>query len=490
MKKINIIAICLILASLVSCDLDRFPSNAIDKDQAFKTVKDATSFNNGMYVYLRDRAYGYFNYYSDYQSDLLNAMLDFGNRGGSNYSWTFLSDDYAFRDVWANYYSAITNVNNYLDNEAKIVGTTTDETTKLKSFKGEAHFFRAYYYHQLIKLYAKDYEPGSAATDLGVPLVLVFDVNAKPARATVEQVYTQILADLAIAKENISAQGTVGSTRVTKDCVSALEARVYLCMHKYTEAAAAVDAIIGRYPLAATAAAFKDMWQKDVTTESILQLIASKPSELIANTYSVYLNYSASTTSYAPDFIPEQWVVDLYAAADYRKAAYLEVKPIKVGGVNYNLYAMNKYPGNPELFTAAVTNYQHKPKILRIGEMHIIKAEALASKGDDAGALTALNVLRAGRGLSALTGLTGSALLNEIRNERTRELLCEGTRLDDLKRWKLPMVRKAPQNAQAIIGDQAANNLNVPAGDSKFVWAIPINDMTTNPNLMQNPGWN
>jgi hypothetical protein len=30
---------------------------------------------------------------------------------------------------------------------------------------------------------------------------------------------------------------------------------------------------------------------------------------------------------------------------------------------------------------------------------------------------------------------------------------------------------------------------SVPAGDDKFVWGIPANDKTTNPNIVQNNGW-
>jgi starch-binding outer membrane protein, SusD/RagB family len=37
---------------------------------------------------------------------------------------------------------------------------------------------------------------------------------------------------------------------------------------------------------------------------------------------------------------------------------------------------INKYPGNPALFTAASTNYQHKPKVFRVAEMYLIAAEA------------------------------------------------------------------------------------------------------------------
>ncbi len=124
--------------------------------------------------------------------------------------------------------------------------------------------------------------------------------------------------------------------------------------------------------------------------------------------------------------------------------------------------------------------------------MYLISAEAAAQvPGSEGAALATLNQLRTARGLTALTGLTGTALTNAIREERTRELMFEGFRLDDLKRWKLPFTRKTPQDMNIIITGDDYNLKNVAAGDNKFVWGIPTNDITTNPNLAkeQNPGW-
>jgi hypothetical protein len=157
-----------------------------------------------------------------------------------------------------------------------------------------------------------------------------------------------------------------------------------------------------------------------------------------------------------------------------------------------DIYCINKFPGNPTLFTAATTNYMQKPKVFRVAEMYLISAEAAAqSTATEAAGLATLNQLRTARGLAALTGVTGTALMNAIKDEWVREMLCEGTRLDDLKRWKMGVVRKTPQNTDLITPGADFEQKNVPAGDNKFVWGIPANDMTTNPSLVgqQNPGW-
>lgn len=480
----------------VSCDLERFPYDAIEQSQSFQTIKDATTMNNGLYATLRGRVYGLYMFSTDVQADLLNATLDFGNRNGFPHRWNgFLADDYTIRDTWRYYYDAISNINNILENSGKIAVSTQPDQALMDRYLGEAYFLRAYYYHQLVQRFAKDYEPSTAANELGVPLVLKFDIKLKPSRSSVEEVYQQMLSDLTQAETLLATvTGSQNSTKITRDCVTALKARVYLCMHNWTGAITAANSLIssGIYPLVTSAATFKNMWSTDAGNESILQLFASQPSEL-SNANNIYLGYNTQTQRYTPDFVPQQWVVNLYEATDIRRAAYLEQKPLTVQGINYsNIYLINKYPGNPALMVTSVPNYQHKPKIFRIAEMYLISAEAAAqSASTEAAALTTLNQLRTARGASSLTGLTGNALMDAIKNERVRELLCEGTRLDDLKRWHMGFARKAPQNTAFLNTGADYDQKIVTAGDDKFVWGIPKNDITTNPNIanQQNPGW-
>ncbi len=103
--------------------------------------------------------------------------------------------------------------------------------------------------------------------------------------------------------------------------------------------------------------------------------------------------------------------------------------------------------------------------------------------------LTTLNLLRTARGLTALSGVAGTALMGAIKDEWVREMLCEGTRLDDLKRWKMGVTRKTPQNLSLITPGADFEQKSIPVGDDKFVWGIPANDITTNPNIVQNKGW-
>jgi hypothetical protein len=492
--KIGLLALVVLVTTFSSCKkLDLFPYNSIEQSQSFKTVKDAKTWNAGLYAAFRGRQYGAYTFSTDVQADQLNASLDFGNRNGNPHRWgpSFLADDYTIRDVWAAYYTAITNINVGITGFEEVKPTTPAEIAELDRYKGDAYFARAFYYHQLTLRWAKAYSPASAATDLAVPLITVYDVNAQPTRATVKQVYDQILSDITQAKKYLgSFAGVVGAKTFNNDVVLALEARVKLHMQDWAGAYTAANTLItgGKYKLTTTAADFKNYWHNDGNQESIYQCFVSKPNEL-ANTNSIYLGFIPATGKFTPDFIPSQWVVDAYGATDIRKATYFEQKSLTISGLTYNnIFLVNKYPGNTALFTGAATNYQHAPKVFRIAEMYLIAAEAAAKSASAANALTALNALRVARGLTA-SSASGTALMTDIMDERFRELAFEGFRLDDLKRLNLGFTRTAAQNVNAINVGANYNTLSVPSSDPKFIWGLPSNDVTINKNLVQNTGW-
>jgi hypothetical protein len=485
--------------TVVSCDIERFPYNQIEQTQAFQTMKDAQTINNGMYSQTLSRVYGIFMHSTDVQADLFNASLDFGNRQGFPHRWEgFLSTDYTIRDVWRGYYSALVNVNNIIQNMGKVTTATDAEKATLNGYLGEAYLMRAFYYHQLVIRWGKPYNSATAATDLGVPLILTFDPTLKPSRATVQKVYEQIIADIAEAKRLMpDVAATPNKKKLNKDAAFALEARVYLHMKDYPKVITAATALINttRYPLVETLAGMQGMWVNDVSSEFIFQLHAAAPAELPASAIwnpvnNIYLGLRPSDGKFTPDFIPQQWIVDLYDVADIRRSVYLQPKNVIVQGADYpGLFLFTKYSGNPALFTAATTNYQHKPVVFRIAEtyLNLIEAQYFV---DPAAALISLNSFRSKRGLGPVA-LTGAALLAEIKNERVRELLGEGMRLNDLMRWGDRITRRAPQLLGPINvapGDQY-HQLDKAANDYQTIWGIPANDMTTNPNIVQNQDW-
>lgn len=489
---ISLISLVFILTA-VSCEMDRYPFDRIEQSQAFKTVDDAKALRNGIYASMRGRLHGVNMYTPDIQADIFNATLDYGNRNGSPHDWVnFLADDYSILSIWSAYYLVLADVNNFLEEIDDIIAENDKEKASIKKFKGEVYFTRAFYYHNLVKRFAKDYEPSTANTDLGVPLVLSFDISLKPKRASVAEVYQQITDDLNKAKTLLaSTAGSQSAKRITIDAATALEARVKMDMHDWSGAIAAASSLIssGKYPLISDFTEYKKMWLNDVSTEVIFQYPLKAPKEL-GNSMGLYLGFRPDDKKYSPDWVPQQWVVDMYEDTDIRKKVYLQQKLVHIQGTDYkDIWCVNKFPGNPALKTGASTNYRNMPKVFRVAEMYLIVAEAGAQSEAESQALNALNELRTKRGIAALTGLTGAALMDAVKAERTRELLCEGNRLDDLKRWKMGFTRTAPQNVNLIVPGDNFSAKRVAAGADKFVWGIPTNDITTNPNIQQNPGW-
>jgi starch-binding outer membrane protein, SusD/RagB family len=496
-KFIKIYSSLIILVfTAISCDdLERFPTNGIDTLNSFKTIEDADAWKNGMYATFRGNVYGAYMFTTDVQSDLLNATTTYGNRNGAVHRWTdFLANTGILNTLWSSHYSAIKNINVMIAGLPTIPVADAAESTKIREYIGGAHLARAYYYHNLVTRFGKMYDPATANTDLGVPILTEFNVNAQESRKTVKEVYDLIIDDLTIARTNLSTvTGAAGSKTFNIDVVNALEARVKFYMQDFVGAKTIADRLInsGRYPLNTTANDIKNMWHSDNhQKEVILSMFYSAPQEL-GNTNNIYLGFVPNRTFWNPDFIPSQWVVDLYDNNDFRKNVYFNQLTVQDNnGNDYpNIWLVNKYPGNPDLFTTANTNYQHSAIVFRIAEMYMISAEsALSIPGGDA--LTPLNALRRARNLANFSG-TGPVLTQAVREERLRELAFEGLRLDDLRRWKLGFTRRDPQNAGTVLPGSEFTTLSVSANADKFTWGIPTNEITINANMQdqQNSGW-
>lgn len=142
--------------------------------------------------------------------------------------------------------------------------------------------------------------------------------------------------------------------------------------------------------------------------------------------------------------------------------------------------------------------------LLRYSDVLLMLAEAeFMVNGPTPTALNAINqVRRRGYGLdpntpSAVADFT-SITLNDIQNERVRELAFEALRANDLRRWGIYL-----QRAQEVLnfnntsgfptGNRTVANqgfINTIAGGNKFLfWGIPSSEILVNKAITQNPGW-
>lgn len=108
-----------------------------------------------------------------------------------------------------------------------------------------------------------------------------------------------------------------------------------------------------------------------------------------------------------------------------------------------------------------------------MSEQYLIRAEAYCRKNDFGKAADDLTILRKARYKNYGSAvLDQDTWLDEISDERVRELFMEGFRLNDLKRWGRGFERE-PQTQTIDNG----NNLKIDADDPLFVWPIPQHEI-------------
>ena len=108
---------------------------------------------------------------------------------------------------------------------------------------------------------------------------------------------------------------------------------------------------------------------------------------------------------------------------------------------------------------------------------------------------------------NAFATANGLSMREEIRRERAVELILEGFRIDDLKRWATaPVEMPQEQLGVKISGTWFESNwtgqskaLNAEGciimfgdrtwNDKLYLYPLPSDQRQLNPNLGQNPGW-
>jgi hypothetical protein len=527
-KTINYILAAFSAVVLVSsCNLDLFPYGSVAYDEEgalFHNAQELGYLENGLYSSYRSGFYGEYSITEEVMTDGFNASADFGNNyGGVHRVDSDLNPgDYYIRDFWSNRYSAIKNYNvlikgvETLPKEYKALGA------QAQLVKGEAYFFRASAYLDLVRRYAAPYDAATAsAENSGVPLVLVYDQNEKPARATVQEVYDQIKKDLDSAYVNLhTVSGTTVKAaslskykfNITVDAVNALYARYFLDVKDYTNAAAKAYEVIGSkagYALSSSVKEFVSEYLNDEGTEAIVQLYTSIAEEG-SGVNSVYTSMESSPSDVKdnsrgryfnkPYFFPSQKLLDLYDAEDLRLACWFtingknnltdEVYPTYIiNSFKYDVTIFTKYLGNPklQLTSSAVLNARQYAKPVMLGEMYLIAAEANFRNGDEPAALNALNALQEKRGANLSYNVSEAVLYNEW----FKETIGEGLRLSTVKRFGKGYEKRYNQPAAVglIMDGDSYQSKSLDPSDYHLNWPIPTNDIQTNPNLVQNPGY-
>lgn len=480
---------------LASCEMNLVPTTGIAYEEGkplFLTENDVQSFQNGVMVSYRSLHYGDYYITSEVMGSSFNATMDFGNNYGPVHRGddTFTPSDYDTEAMWIGHYSAIKNYNIAIANADQV---SEELVESAKTLKGIALFCRASSYITLARHFGHVYNPATAATDLSVPLVTVYDQLKKAERATVKEVYDQIIADLNGADTLLANMpGSVRAELPTVDAVKALKARYYLDVQDYANAAKMAEEVIASaagYTLASTPEEMTAEYTNDNGTEPILQLHASPSEGVVGCTvYTSVGNDQNEGKYFAPYFLPSKNLIDAYATSDLRFKSWFtnSLYPVRMNGSFHDgVYVFTKYLDNPALHTGTIETGAHACKPLLISEMYLIAAEANLNV-DAAKAKTVLNALQLKRGANQT-----EATLEEVKKEWMKEVVGEGLYFTCVKRWGdgFP-ARPAQANAASLVMTGAGYEERALAADNRiFNWPIPTYELQLNKDLQQNPGY-
>lgn len=490
-KYILLIAATLCLSSC----LDKYPEEAVLENEAITTVDEADQAVIGIYSALLSPALysGYLTLLPDIQADFVYAVNGYTNTYGDIWRWDILATNAQIEAVYGALYDVIGRCNFLLDNAEKLrtVLTDDDQLDRLDQYCGEAFFARALAYSELIKLFCKSYEgDDEAKNELGVVLTEHYYVAPKIERASLYDSYQFVLRDLDHAAALLqlgddydpSLDGPVyNSVYFNEYTVYALRARVALYMKDFDAAIEYSGKVIdsGYYLLSSASneysgglSYYQYMWASDNSTEVIWK-VGFTSTNYGGALGTVFFNYDYS--SFKPDYVPAKWVLDLYDGYDLRYPAFFqEFETGHTHGLVWPLLV--KYWGNTDLYNEAQLLNVSMPKVFRLSELYLIRAEAYCSKAEPNYSLAAKDIskLRAARyyNYGGSTAMNSSNAMQIVEEERIKELYMEGFRLADLKRWHKGFER-TPQSQSLSNG----SSLKVDADNPLFVWPIPQHEL-------------
>lgn len=416
-----------------------------------KTADHARLATNAVYNTLRVNAYhqGLF--------PILDIMSDDGRKGsnpddaaatvGPYETFTHIATEGNISRWWNTLYQGVKRANVVIE---KVPLIAMDETLK-NQYIGEAMFLRALFYFDLVRAWG------------GVPIVTSTTPALDLTRASKEEVYALIIADLqaainALPEKSQYAAADLG--RATKGAARGLLAKVYLFQNDFVNAEKYALELINSGQGYALEANFENANNEAGRhgVESVFE-IGALPFENVTQGGNQYANVQGvrGTPNRGWGFNrPSQNLQNSFEPGDPRLDAtviYLgEVldgvlimgdgnTPDETLDANGNIVEVECY--NQKVWTPGEnvpTQFNHNRRILRYADVLLIAAEASNENNKPAQALTYLNQVRAraraGNNaiLPDISTTDKNALRDIIFNERRHELAMEGHRLWDLIR--------------------------------------------------------
>ncbi len=521
-KYISTAAITTALAmTLASCTdtMDTVPQgDQVTKETLEKDPSSLSGMVNGMYSNMIEYGsisswYGSTRHY-DYGYASTMMMLDNAGQDevspNSGYNWYRSNLNYSDRTeksdvtyfLWNQQYKNIFQANNIINTSE----ATYKENASAAAARGKAYAMRAFCYENLAQMYQFTYKGHEDAPC--VPIVketTTAEQASDNPRASVKDVYALILDDLNTAISLLEGAGRSGKGDIDQQVAYGLRARAELVMQNWKAAAEdAAKAAKGYTPLSIDEAGkpgFNDLtagnwiWGMDVneTNDIVKSGILNFPSMMSSftgNGYSPMYAYRAINSK----------LFDQIPATDVRKGWWLDEN---MDSKIVDTTLIEKAGGNVYVFTSASHTddnlfsiwsnqylnvkfgaYQDKygnatnacdVPLMRVEEMILIQAEALAMSGDVEGGKKVLtDFVTTYRDPSyTCNATTAEEMQEEVWLQRRVELWGEGFSYFDLMRLKKPIDRRGANY-------EAAVTYNIPAESKIMLWIIPEDEVNNN----------
>jgi starch-binding outer membrane protein, SusD/RagB family len=399
---------------LHSCtsNIELEPFTALDASTGFKTRQDVEAAILGSYNSLQNA-----NYYG-----LRIWALDEIYSGTLTHTGTFpsfaqfatkalLANNTETTNVWNTIYAGINRTNNVIASAPSI----NDPAFLKENAIAEARFLRGFHYFNLLTHYGGKPE-GFNKGGVGVPIFLTPTLTsedaAPKARATEADVWKVILEDVDYAITNLRDNNGIG--RVNKMVATAMKARMHLMREEWQAAADLALTVINskRYTLL-PGASYENIYLNKNSTEAIWELQYD-----INNVNAIAFHYYPTANGGRNEVTSATALRNLHEANDLR------LKTNVTTGV----------PANKTLKFTRVAG-DDNVQILRLSEMHLIRAEALARLNKDIDvSLVELNTVRKRAGLADFTDKTPAKIVEAVLKERIIEFAHEGHRWMDIRR--------------------------------------------------------
>ena len=490
--KISIIALVAIALNGCNNMLDVKPNSFSSGSNYYTTEAQILRAVNGCYGVLQNL------YTSDYwamaemRADNTNYQYNESDRGAQQREeideFLITPTNNYVNNTWAQLYRNIQQSNVIISRIDAV--PFSDEATK-QQYLGEAKFLRALYYFHLVRLFG------------GVPL-LVKEVSSPeeamtPKRATVDEVYAQIIADATDAIAGLPATYSEAQTgRATKGAALTLLGDVYMTMKDFPKAVTTLQQVTTmNYSLVSNYADNFDPAKKN-NSESIFSVQYDAGLETESSNYIFVFgptNGKVDLTGYNGNLggcnIPTPSIVNAYEPNDKRKDASISMYDSPTNSAYQESAAFGgKIP--------FIKKFYHPPyardgranenwPVYRYSQVLLMLAEAINETGTG-DPLPYINKVRTRAGLTALGALGQAAFRDTVAHEERVELAFE-----DQRWYQLLRTGKAQSvmTAHGIAEKQRLSRLSAASYNIqpyKLLFPIPERETRLN-GFEQNTGW-